>query len=196
MNRKRHSLVILGVGLSIAFAQSGGSEPARNQAPMGKKLCELRGKNPTPSKEFADKLPDGLKTTVSGRRSYACRGIEGMITDGVDDELPKTYNLARLKLEVGRCAGMLQVGKDEQGRITLDNPHSLKTLDQTTAIKLFGEMHSFGEDEACKTFHVLACNANGPNIFHIDMGFDEKQFLTRYRVRGFGITSPVWQKVD
>jgi hypothetical protein len=132
----------------------------------------------------------------SERTAYVCRGQQGMVVDGEDDNLPKTYNLARLKLNIGRGVGSLHVGKDGQGRISLDNPYSLKALDQETAIKIFGELSSFGENSPCKTFHVLAANANGPNIFHVDMDFNDKQLLSRYRVRGFGITTPIWQKVE
>lgn len=127
---------------------------------------------------------------------HACKGIEGMITDGVDDELPKTYNLARLEVEIANSSGMLHVGKDGKASISLSNPYSLQSLDQQTAIKIFGKMHKFGEDEPCSTFHVLALNVNGPNIFHIDMDFNENHFLKNYRVRGFGINKPVWQSVD
>ena len=124
------------------------------------------------------------------------RGQEGMITDGVDDALPKTYNLVPLELKEKRGAGMLHVGKDGQGRFSLDNPYSLKTLDKATAIKIFGPISSFGEEKPCDTFHVLAFNANGPNIFHLDVEFNAAGSLTKYRVRGMGISKPEWQSVQ
>ena len=135
-----------------------------------------------------------FSTESSGYDGY--RHPQGVLVDGPGDELPQSYNLSQLEFKQNRAAGLLCIGKDGSVKIHLENPYSLKSLDKATAIKIFGTISSFGEEKACNTFHVLASNANGPNIFHLDMDFNDEQILKKYRVRGFGITKPFWQQVN
>jgi len=120
------------------------------------------------------------------------------IRDGSDDELPKHYPVFPFEIKE-MPSSKISLSIDKEGKATISwnmLGKSLKSLDKATAIKIFGEIQLMREDDPCNTFHVLTVHpSQGPNIFHIDVVFDEQQLLSKYRVRGFGILKPEWQQV-
>jgi hypothetical protein len=119
------------------------------------------------------------------------------IQDGIDDELPKNYPVSPFVIKNLPSKANLNIDGQGKATIFLLIPNkSLKDLDKATAIAIFGELQSIREDDPCDTFHVLTVHPmQGPNIFHIDVVFNQQQFLSKYRVRGFGISKPEWQEV-
>lgn len=122
---------------------------------------------------------------------------------GEGDDLPKFYPLLPFELKSLPSYATLAINEQGEARLILlisdteklsANSKKLEELDQKTAATIFGS--STSSKETSKTFHVLGTNPNGPNIFHVDMEFNDQQLLTKYRVRGFGISKPEWRKVN
>ncbi len=123
------------------------------------------------------------------------RGQAGQISEGENDDPPKNYPLIPLEFKNLPSEARLWVDKDRKARIYLHGPDkSLKDLDKTTAYRIFCNSKPSGS--SCDTFHVVGAHASGPNIFHVDVEFNNAQLLSRYRVRGFGILKPEWQQVQ
>lgn len=66
-------------------------------------------------------------------------------------------------------------------------------LSREEAIALWGEPRKNKEDAGnfC-TFDARTMHADEPNIYHLDLKFDNNQRVIAYRVRGIGIVHPQW----
>lgn len=119
---------------------------------------------------------------------------EKTVSDGEGDALPKSYSLHPFSIDgtsasIGRSKAHLRIDSDGKTSISLLTPfNSLRELDKNSAVQIFGKLHD-------STFHVFAPHPDGPNIYHVDTEFDKNSRLTRYRIRGYRIQTPIWHEL-
>lgn len=134
--------------------------------------------------------------SAASENGYACRNPKGT-SEGEGDALPKHYSVT--PLEFKNFPSHASIGIDKNGSpqlYLLTGGLTLDKLDKATAISIFGQLKGYGESTKPSTFDVIGFNSNGPNIFHLDVEFSEAKLLSKYRIRGYGISKPEWRQVN
>jgi hypothetical protein len=129
----------------------------------------------------------------------------GKTPDGPAYLLPKILQMHPLDLDAhpvyGKPAGTLNIDRIGHAKLDFQNIEvpSMKKLDSKSSKILGSFAGPSGEDENQAyywTCNVLTFHASGPNLYHIDVQFaDKEQHWKSYRVRGYQVISE-WIPVE
>lgn len=129
----------------------------------------------------------------------------GHTPDGPAYLLPKILQMYPFDLNAhpvyGKPAGTLNIDKNGHAKLYFQNIEvpSMKDLDSKSSKILGTFLGPTGEDDNQAyywTCDVLTFHASGPNLYHIDVQFtDKEQHWKSYRVRGYQVI-PEWISVE